>query len=275
MSALLQAFARFGGSLLFILLEGICLYLIVTYNQNQQLIYLNTSNRLIGAATARYDRIADYFDYGRQIEALRQENKQLRSQLDNAYYEWSQRRDTLAGDSLIQSFSYIPANIIAKTLLGRSNTFTLDKGSLQGVRQGQGVLSPNGIIGMVVSVSEHYCRVMTILHQQSLISASVRGSNYYGSLIWDGDDHHILNLDAIPKHAVIHVGDTVQTSGYSSKFPRGVIIGEVISNELNKIGDRRLVRVKLFNDLATQQTAYVVNNLMDDELQKLEDLSNE
>lgn len=275
MSALLQVFARFGGSVLFLLLEGICLYLIVTYNQQQQIIFLNTSNKVTGAVAARYDYVADYIGLKKQIETLRNENIQLRSQLDNAYYEWSLRRDTIAGDSLIQGYTYIPANVVSKNLLGRTNTFTLDKGSKQGVKTGQGVIGPKGIVGMVVGVSEYYCKVMTILHQQSYISASIRGSNYYGSLMWDGEDSRIHTLDAIPKHAVVNVGDTVQTSGYSDKFPKGILIGRVVYNELNKTGDRRIVKVELFNELATQQTAYIVNNLMAEDLKKLEGIGNE
>lgn len=275
MSALLQAFARYGGLILFLLLEGISFFLIIKYNQEQNRIFFSTTNEVIGSVEETVDGMVKYWKLGKEVARLQEENAQLRDQLDNALYTSSFRRDTTSGDSLMPMFRYIPANVISKSILGVNNTMTLNRGRLQGVEPGFGVVADTGLVGIVVGVSDYYSKVMTILHSQARISASVRGTNHHGSLVWDGKNPQFMQLQAIPSYAGVKEGDIIETSGYSLKFPRGIVIGTVAKVERKSGDNNYFISVKLAKDLTTLQYAYIIDQLMKKDLDKLEGAANE
>lgn len=261
--------------MLFFLLEGICFYLIVQYNQKQQQIYLSTSDYIIGAALDRYNTAVSYFSLRDQLEKLHAENARLRDSLDDTYYLSSMRKDTFPGDSLIPAYRYIPANVINKSLFGGStNSITLDRGGMHGVKPGQGVIAEQGVVGIVVDTTRHFSRVMSILHSNARISAAIKGANQHGSLIWRGKDPRFLSLEAVPTHAEFEKGDTVETSGYSHKFPRGIMIGAI--EEFYKQTDNNyFIKVRMVNDITTVQQVYVIDRLMQAEWEQLEQQSDE
>ena len=75
-----------------------------------------------------------------------------------------------------------------------------------------------------------------------------------------------MNLEYIPRHASVVVGDTVETSGYSNMFPKGSMIGVVEHSQIKSSGDNFEIKVKLKTDLRQVQHAYIVDNLMIEEL---------
>ena len=91
-----------------------------------------------------------------------------------------------------------------------------------------GVACGNGLVGVVYLVSEHYAVVIPVLNEtMSRISCSIRNSNYFGYLRWSGGDPAIAFLDDVPRHARFKRGEWVVTSGYSSIFPSGVLVGQI------------------------------------------------
>ena len=108
------------------------------------------------------------------------------------------------------------------------NLMTIDKGAADGVEVNMGVASGNGIVGVVYLVSEHYAIVIPALNTtMSRISCSIRNSNYFGYLHWSGGDPAIAYLEDVPRHARFKKGEWVVTSGYSSIFPSGVLVGQI------------------------------------------------
>jgi rod shape-determining protein MreC len=275
MGGLLQLFIRYGGILLFFLLEGICFYLIVQFNQKQHQIYLSTSNYFVGKALDRYNSTISYFSLYKQMEALHAENALLRDSLDNTYYMSSMRKDTFPGDSLIQAYRHIPANVISKSMFGgNSNSITLDRGGMHGVKPGQGVVVKDGVVGIVVDTTRHFSRVMTIYHRACRISASIPKINQHGSLVYKGDSLTVMSLDAIPTHADVETGYIVETSGFSHKFPKGIKIGAVTLAQKGSDNNYN-IRVKLATDITTVQQVYIIDRLMGDEWEQLEQRENE
>ncbi len=272
MKNLLRNFKKFGGIFTFLFLEGVCFFLIVRYNEDQQLIAISSANTYLGATVEKADDIADYFSLTRQNEELRRENAELRGRLDNAYYQGS----TFVEDSLFMAhrehqFEYIPAKVINKTMVGGHNTLVLNRGKKHGVEKHMGVVSNLGIVGIVVAVSERYSKVMTILHRQSSISAAIKRNHYFGSLVWKGNDPTEMDLIAIPQHAKLEVGDTIQSSGYSNIFPEGIQIGKVESFKRAKGDNNYTIKVRLNNDISNLQHAYIIKNKMLEDLKKLEE----
>ena len=111
---------------------------------------------------------------------------------------------------------------------------------------------------------------MSVLHRQTLISASIKRNNHFGSIVWKGSDPTVINLIDVPKHADIVIGDTVQTSGYSTIFPEGIMIGTVDTFWVPSGSNFFEIEVNLKNDLNKTKYVYVVNNLMKKELEKIQ-----
>lgn len=271
----MQLFAAYGNFLLFGLLELIALILVVNFNERQGLIWDNSW----GMATAGLDQSADWL--GEQwalrdeLIRLQGENIRLMEQLDNARYSNAVRQDTFLRDSTEQLFSYIPANVISNSTISTTNFLRLDKGSNQGVMPNMGVISTDGIVGVVRAVTPHYSQVMSLLHRQTRIKAAIASSRYFGTLTWDGKSSRYMQLEAIPKHAILEAGDTVVTSGFSQLFPEGLRVGVVEQYDLSGGGNFYNIQVKLRNDLNTVRYVYIIKNEMWKEHKELEEAVNE
>lgn len=280
MRNLLQLLVQYSSIVLFIVLEAFCFYLIVRFNNKQQQIAINSSRYMSGQFYEWVDNLVAYFSLDEQIEDLMAENASLRRQLDEAFFSGKIEQDTVTNDSFKQKYIYLGARVINNSVISNNNSITLDRGKRHGVEPYMGVMSSNGIVGIVRNVSDNYCTVMSLLHRQTRISAAIKRNGYFGSLIWRGTDPQTMMLRAIPKHASVLRGDTVVTSGYSATFPKGIMIGTVSTDKSSiavKPGNNFYeIKVKLENDLSNLEYAYIVTNLRKTEQEHLEqDISNE
>ncbi len=275
MSNFLQFFLRFGGHFMFFLLEGICFFIIIRYNDYQNRIFFSSSNNVIGYVSKKVDGFTSYFTLKRDIKALQKENAALKSKLDNVFYTDQADRDTSFQQTDEPIYSFINANIISRTILGNNNNIIIDRGKKDGVEMHMGVIAKNGVVGVVTGVSEHYARVMTILHRQAAVSAAISRNGYFGSLVWKSTDSREMTLESIPKHVEIQLGDTIQTSGYSDKFPPNLKLGTVKSFTLDEGSNDYTIKVELFEDLLSLNYVYVVDNLYSEELKTLNQEGNE
>ena len=108
---------------------------------------------------------------------------------------------------------------------------------------------------------------MSLLNLDLRISSKIKKNGYFGSLNWDGKGYQTAILNEIPLHADIQVGDTIITSGFSSIFPEGIIIG-FISDFEDKSGSFYEIEVKLSTDFKTLGNVNVIGNLL--QIEKLE-----
>ena len=95
-----------------------------------------------------------------------------------------------------------------------------------------GVISPNGVVGIVLNVSTHFATIQSVLHSDTRISAALEHSEAFGSLVWgDNIDARYGMLRDIPNHVEVEVGERVYTSGFSL-FPPGIQVGTVFETGL-------------------------------------------
>ena len=170
----------------------------------------------------------------------------------------------------MQHYTYVPVKVINNSTQRRNNYLTINKGILQGVEPEMAVISSNGIVGIVKDVSKDFASVISVLHKNSSISARLSENGYFGSLIWDGRDPRIAQLTDIPHHVTIKEGMTVETSGFSSMFPRGIPVGKVLSSDIASGDNFHTIDVELNTDMNSISMVYVVNNLMRIEQRQLE-----
>jgi|APTNR8051073442_1049403.scaffolds.fasta_scaffold00211_38 rod shape-determining protein MreC len=271
MGSLLQLLLTRGGAfLVFALLEVGALYLVANFNSAQQAVAAETWSLYANRINERRDRIAGYLSLKNKVRQLEEENSRLMALLPNASYSDSLVVDSIKDDKLRQRFVYLSANIINKSPQSLRNTFVIDRGHIHGVEKGQGVVTDQGVVGIVIQVAAQHARVMAAWHQDFRLSANLRNKNIYGSLVWENTDTRFMSLTAIPEYAAVSYGDTVETTGFSNIFPSGIPLGLVDNIDI-KPGDNNYdLRIRLFNDLFTLRHVYVVRDLNKEDLDKLQ-----
>lgn len=269
MSKITQLFSKGGNFFVFALLEILCLYLIITHNSEQRAIALESWSLYSSKVTNRYSDLLAYIDIKDQLEEVKEENARLRAQLPAAFETKITHPDTITDDSLRQRFTFLPANIVSKSMSGYNNTYVLDIGRIHGVELHQGVLCPNGVLGVVTQVTSHYSRVMSILHRNSRISAGIQKNKHFGALTWNTTDARYAQLNDVPRYVEVAKGDTIETTGFSHYFPTGIPIGVVDEDPEAPGGTNWRIKVRLFEDYRTVQQATVVRDLFKNEIEEL------
>ncbi len=273
MRSLLALFFRFGHIILFLLLEIACFVLVVRYNDSQKEIWINSSNILSGFVSDQWNNWTSYFGLKETAGKLARENAYLTEQLLNVNVDQVKKDSFTTKDG---QYSIILAKAINISTHRPNNHITLNKGRKQGIRPGMGVINGDGIVGIVRAVSENFASVIAIIHRQSSIVASIKRTGAFGQLKWMNSNPRYIGLQGIEKHHSVEIGDTIETSGFSTHFPPGLIIGEVAKVDLPRGSNFYDINVLLSNDFSTLKYVYVINNFKQQEQLDLEkEVSNE
>lgn len=271
MQNLIQLLVRYNAILLFVVLQVICFLLIVKFNKEQATIFTSTSNAFSGKLYDFGDRITKHFSFERENNKLAEDNARLFSQLEESKFNNIIEFDTVSNPNYLQQYEYTAAHVVNNSTNKPNNYLTINRGNKHGIKTHNGVIGGKGIVGIVLSTSEKYARIMSLFHQQTKISVSIKNKGYFGSMVWKGNSSSFMSIDAIPRHAMIVEGDTVVTSGYSSKFPGGIMVGTVNNVEAISGSSFHKIDVELSEDLNKVKHVYVINNLFQQEQQELEE----
>jgi rod shape-determining protein MreC len=260
---------QFGYHLLFIAMQFVCFYIIINYNKEQKIIFLNSTNILTSKINEQVDKVTNYLNLSVENDTLKKQNARLiKKFIDYDINNNLAQNDTLNIDSL--KYALTPVEICNSTFHLRDNYITLCQGSKMGIPEDAGIISMNGLVGMVKKVSANFSIVMSILHSQTAISCSIKRTGATGILMWKGTDPKIMSLEAIPKHIIVQKGDTIITSGYSTVFPKGIIVGKVLNAELKNGNNTYEIDVLLNNDPVAWDAPYIITNKLATEQRLLE-----
>ncbi len=256
--------------ILFLLLEIVSFYLVVSFNSYQRASWISSSSKVSGGLYRSFSNVSQYLMLQQINEELANENTYLRNQLPSSFVD-SKDYFSLVYDSLNkQQFIYRSAKVINNSVNKHFNYITLNKGSKNGIAKEMGVISSKGIVGIIKDVSDHYSSVISILNTRLLISAKLKESGFFGALSWNGKDYKYAWLNEIPIHAPVSVGNLVVTSGFSAIFPERILIGTVESVEKDKGESFYKIKVKLSVDFKDLSFVEVISNNMRDEQLKIE-----
>lgn len=262
------------GFFLFLILEIIALVFVFNFNNYQKARFFNSANRITGSVYNTYNSVINYFELARINQELASENAKLRSVSQSASYNNLlpdfETPPFIPGDSTL--FHFISAKIINNSVNKPFNYITLNKGRKDGIKPDQGIIGPEGIVGVVTNVSESYALGISVLNQRWGVSAKLKKNGFLCSLMWDGQDYRFANLLEIPFHVELAMGDTIITSGYSSIFPEGVLIGTIQSFEQPEGENYYHVKVKLAVNFRSVSFVEVIENKSRQEINKLEKL---
>ncbi len=254
MRNLINFIIKYAYTLVFILLETICFAFVFTGNGYQRASFFNSSNRLSASIEEKWSNITNFTKLKQVNDSLAIENLKLRNNLERY------RRDEIP--SIDRSgYEYISAKVVSASVNRNQNYITINKGKLHGVEPEMGVIGADGIVGIVVSVSEKYSTVLPVINPDSRISVKLEKNNYFGSLIWNGNRINQAILSEIPGYIDLKEGDRIVSSGYSAIFPDGVPVGKVKSFVKDPSTDFYEITINLFTDFNNLNYVYVIKNL--------------
>jgi len=256
--------------ILFLVIEFFSLFLLFSANPYQKVAFYNASHKFSGKVSLRMSNIRDYFSLHYENRKLAEENTTLYNNLRSSFTITSSTADK--GDSLVKrKFEYLTTRVINNTVNKQFNYITLDRGSDGCIEADMAVISPDGIVGIVKSVSSNYSSVLSVLNRDFIVSAKIKKNGYFGPLSWSGSSSYFATLVDIPHHVIINEGDSIVTSGYGGVFPEGYLIG-TIDNFRLKGGNYYEIRVRLSNDYRKLDFVQVIRNFAKEEIDSLENV---
>ena len=269
MKEIIKLILKYHFTIIFILLEIVSFSLIIRHNEYQRAIFSESASTLFGNISSTITSIKDYFRLKEINESLAKENILLKNRLEA--YEFLQ--DTIIQRTVVEGsipvYEYIGAKQVNATYNRTKNYITLNQGRKNGLQKEMAVCTPEGIVGLIQDLSDHFAVVIPLINVDSRISAKIKKNNYYGSLQWDGNDYAYSYLNDIPYHVEVNAGDTIVTSGLSKIFPEGIVVGYVESVD-KETANFLKIKVKLAVDFKRINHVYVILNNKKNEQTSLE-----
>ena len=270
MRNLIAFIRKYSFFFLFLGVEALAFYLIFRNNHFQSASFLNSTNAISGGVYSKFADLDEYLNLKEVNDALSDENRRLRENQIQSF-------ERLFGENIIvvdtifkHKYYYSKAKVINSSTHRQNNYLTLNIGSKNGIQNGMGVIGPNGVVGVVKNVSDHYASVVSILHRDAKISMKLKNSEYFGSMQWDGEDYRMIGLKDIPNHVPLNKGDTVVTSGFSSIFPEGLNTAVIKSFVVPEGENFYTIKMELLNDFKQLSYVYVLKNNFSTEIQEIE-----
>ena len=267
MRNLLEFLKKYNYWFVFVILEVVSLVLMFQYNNYQGSVWFSSANYVAGLTYEADSKFSSFMGQGAVNQELTERNLMLEHEvtlLRAQLTEERQRHDSTYVESgqmpFLKQFRLINAKVISNSINKADNFITIDKGRYDGVHPDMGVACGNGIVGIVYMVSGHYAVVIPVLSSKSNISCAIHGRGYFGYLRWNGGRSDVAYVDDIPRHAQFEVGDTIETSGYSSMFPPGILVGKVTKAEDSDDGLSYRLEVKLSTNFGNLRNVCVIDD---------------
>lgn len=267
MHNLTEFLAKHNHWFVFLVLEVVSMVLLFRYNSYQGSVWFSSANAVTGKVYEWDSAVESFFSLSGVNSELTQRNAFLEQQVrmlndSIARLTRSQEAAVTRLSSMVpfQGCRLIPAKVVANMVNRYDNLITIDKGSADGVKRDMGVVCGMGVVGIVYLVSEHYSIVIPALNSHSNISCTIQRRGYFGYLRWRGGSSQLAYLEDVPRHAHFKLGDNVVTSGYSSVFPPGVMVGKVLHVFNSADGLSYRVQVKLSTDFARLRDVCLVDD---------------
>jgi rod shape-determining protein MreC len=268
---------KYSNFLFFLLLQVTALSFLFRYNKYHEAAFMSVAGEFTGSLNQRYSKVEYYFRLNKINEQLAAENLRLNQMIRENYERVGGNEkmvlDTVQTDSLreIRKYTWLGAKVVGSTVNTQVNFITIHRGLLQDVRPNMGVVSPQGIVGTVVNVSDNYASVMTLLHRQYKVVVKIKNGGERGTVEWDGVNPMFVTLKDIPKSAKLKVGDSVVTSPTSSLFPGNLMVGTIAEIADDQSSNFYTLKVRPATNFFNIEYVYVIANAQYIEQKRLED----
>ncbi|MCM1297350.1 MAG: rod shape-determining protein MreC [Muribaculaceae bacterium] len=244
-------------------------------NPYQHHVYMTSAGALAAGVYNTTNSVTSYFNLHDINEDLQRRNADLEREVISLRRTVNNLEEQVYADSMtvvepLMPYSFIIATVINNSIARPYNYLTINKGAINGIKPEMGVVDQNGVVGVVNLVSDHYARVISLLNPNFRLSCKLKGSDVFGSLVWDGHSPEQAILEELPKHTVYHPGDTIITTGYSDVFPEGIPVGTVVSADRGVDDNFFTLRINLLTDFSQLSTVRVIANKNIGEISEIE-----
>lgn len=271
MENLFRFIVKYHMFLFFIVFESLAIYMLMHSSSFRHSTVMAKIDATKGVVHRQISAVNSYFALESVNERLAEANKDLMNEITRLK-EIPAVRDGEFNDSLPKSFDYIRARIVENTLNRKHNKIILDAGSNQGVVRDMGVISSDGVVGIVDRVHQNFSTVTSLLNPTREVNGKLKRTGSYGPLSWSGNDIRYTDMTGIPQHIVVEKGDSVVTSGHSLTFPEGIYIGTVDTFFVDK-GATYKIKIQLNNDFRSLYHVYVITNFYKQEFDSVKRIS--
>lgn len=259
-----ELIATLSTALLFIALEVISIVM-VSHSGVVQRYRIMGAVRNSQTGMWNTTRKVQYFiNYRVENEKLAQENLLLHSEIER----YKAAIATVDSVKIEGGYDYTLARVIKNSTNKQHNYIIINRGESDGIKVGMGVVTDNGIVGVVNAVNRHYSQIVSFLSAGQKVSAKVAKDGSFGPLSWEGHSVRKAHLSEIPAHTEVVVGDTISTSGFSTIYPPDIPLGRV-----TKVIDNGVsidLNVELFQNFSAIQHVYVISNRDEEEIKSFE-----
>ncbi|MGQ9863833.1 MAG: rod shape-determining protein MreC [Bacteroidia bacterium] len=254
---ILRLFRQWHAFFSFFIIETAALILYLTQNARPK----NQFSHLVHATQARIGNllyyVTAYYNLPHRLRALHEENARLRFALQEKIPEThigSPIPSQLPPDT---SWHYIPAQVIFQSWYTENLYFILNKGRRSGIRSHAGVLTPQGVLGVITDVSEDYSVGLPLFHPDLRITIQVEDGTL-GLAHWEEGSLNQIQVDYIPLYASLTVGSDIVTAASSTYFPPFLYVGKIISLQKNLHTGFHSIKARTYADWNRIHEVYVV-----------------
>ena len=159
--------------------------------------------------------------------------------------------------------SIIPARVVERRFNTRENLLIINAGSKQGIEKDMAVLTPDGLVGRVIQVSNNYAKVMPVIHSEFSVSVVSDSNNTHGILRWNGEQEQIAQMHYVPLSSSILVKEKLYTADFSTFALRGIPVGKIVEIAPEKRFYR--INVQLSVDFSALTHVLVAKKIADPE----------
>lgn len=266
---LISILKKYDYVVVFVLLVVVSAVLMWRGSYYQSSVLVRWGNAVSGGWYEGVHSVGGYFGLKGENDRLAAENAELKARLASSYMSYNDSVFTRNDTTYRQRYSYVEARVIKNSWSQQNNYIMINKGRGQGIKVDEAVISPEGIVGVVMSVSENFATIMPVLHGESRNSVKVKRTGISGSLVWDGKDYRYAQVVDVPATHQFEDGDTIITSGMANDFPEGVPVGYVEEAEPLSGSGFYKVRIRLATDFNKLDHVYIINNRFREEQERL------
>ncbi|MGP1447971.1 MAG: rod shape-determining protein MreC [Candidatus Limimorpha sp.] len=252
--------------ILFLIIEVGCVILLASSLGFHRQVIFNVTNDAVGWVYEIGSDVGDYFRLKKTNKQLAEENAKLRERL--AYGTDTCNEELHVSDSNC-IYKFIPAKVVNNSISQTNNYITINKGRTDGVEKDMGVISTDGIVGIVADVSRHYATIISLLHNYSVTSVRFKDNQHLANLRWKTNNFRYGTVEDIPTHLVLNKGDTVVTSSFSYVFPEDMMVGTIEEVLVSPAGDLNQAKIKFATNFSTLRWVYVIQNTNKKEIDSL------
>lgn len=272
MRNLLNFIIKYSTGFVFAFFVLLSLWLLSKRGAYHNSVLLTSANAVTGSVYRTSYSVNSYFNLRDINERLQKSNALLENENLNLREELEEYK-ALLSDTAIRAkekrFDYVLASVINNATVHPRNYFTINRGTLDGITPGMGVVDQSGIVGIVNVAGPRTSRIISLLNETQHFSVKLKNTNYVGTLCWKGHDPGIAYMEDVPRHVKFNIGDSVVTSGFSTTFPSGLPVGTVMGKIKTSDNNFFVLKVALASDFRSLSTVRIIKDIYKTELDSL------